>query len=215
MSDSNKSYKEKLNMLRMIHGKEVQCTDGLFHLYDSKHNEVYINQSDGAFDKRGIYNTLVVLDNVIVAKVVNNDNIKFVVLTKDNLECVYKTKGNIFYIDKYLVCDKYKDDCMLISHSGKHTWRYDNTICINKIFGNNYLVSSNNMFQDKILHYNKHKDTIRDTTANKRYAIHRINDSKISIVPMNGGKYTYDFETRICMDEFNDKQIDTVTLFCI
>lgn len=208
-----KSNSETLALLQMIHGKDVICTDGLFHIIDNNHREAYINPTDASFDKRGLYNTLVVMDSIIVSKVVNNSKIRFVILTKGDLKCIYKTTGNIYYIDDNLVCDKHGNDCMLISHSGKNTWKYKDAICVNKVHKNCYLITSEGMFQDKLILYYPQKDVIKDMTENKRYAIHRITDSKISIASMAGGKYTYDFQTRQCLDEFTDTQIDTITLF--
>ena len=161
-----KEVNSKLDMLRMVHGREITYTNGLFHSYDDRHRDAYINPSTGEFDRRGLYNTLVVMDNIVVAKVINNEKIKFVVLTKSNLDCVYKTRGNIYYIDDNLVCDKFKEHCLLISHTGKKTWKFRDTLCINKIKtkGNYYLVSSSEMYQDKLIAYYPQKDLIRNMT---------------------------------------------------
>ena len=203
---------ETLSLLRMIYGKNVMCTNGLFHIMDDKHNEVYINRLDGTLDKRGLYNTLVVLDSIIVSKVVNNNKLRFVVLNKNDLSCIYKTKGNIFYIDEDMLCDKYNDKCTIISHTGKYTRQFDDAICINKIYKNFYLLSSTKMFSDKILMYNKHKDYVIDLTDDKRYTIHRIDDKDVEILPMSGNAYIYDFSTRQAYDKFNGGVIDTITL---
>ena len=208
-----KTNEDTLALLRMIHGKDVICTDGLFHIFDSKHREVYINAANGELDKRGLYITLVVLDNIVVSIAVNSSIIRFVVLNKQDLKCIYKTTGNIYFIDMNLVCDKHKKYCTLISHSGKNIWRYTNTLRIDKLYKNIYLVKSYGIFEDKIISYSEHRDMIKNLTENKRYAIHTITDSKISIADMNGGNYTYDFDTQQCFDVFKDRQIDRTALF--
>lgn len=206
------SDSETLLLLRMIYGKNVMCTNGLFHIMDDKHNEAYINKLDGTLDKRGLYNTLVVLNDIIVSKVVNNNKLRFVVLNKNDLSCIYKTKGNIFYIDEDMLCDKYNEKCTLISHTGKYTKQFDDAICINKIYKNFYLLSSTKMFSDKILMYNKHKDYVTDLTDNRRYTIHRVDEKEVEILPMSGNSYIYDFSSRQAYDEFNGEVIDTITL---
>lgn len=210
-----KSNKETLALLQMLHGKNVMCTDGLFHILDDKHNEAYINLETAQLDTRGLYRTLVVMSNIVVAKVMNNNKVKFVVLDKSNLKCIYKTTGNIFYIDDNFVCDKNKKGCLLIGHSGKLTEKFEDALCIKKVYGNNYLVCYKKMFADKLLHYNEHSDKIIDLTEGKHYNINIISDTEIEITPMEGGEYIYNFETKTYTDKFNNKEKKTLDLFRI
>ena len=81
----NMKDKEKLALIRALHGVNVMYTRGLFHTIDKNHNEIYINPLTSELDKRGLYKTLVVMDNVIVAKVTNNTSVNFVVLNKEKV----------------------------------------------------------------------------------------------------------------------------------
>ncbi|MBO5388505.1 MAG: hypothetical protein J6A59_10245 [Lachnospiraceae bacterium] len=203
----NLSNKEKLDMLNMLYGGNVMCTNGLFHLLDDKHNEVYINSNTAELDRRGLYKTFVVMDKVVVSKVTNNDKVNFVILDKDTLECVYKTKGNIFYINDYMVCDKKDNVCTLISHTGKILGKIDNIKAVSNIKGSMYIASSTVMYNDRVLYYNKHKDELEDLTFDKNYLIHRLDKhgTEVEVISMEGGKYIYDFETHLVKNKFTGK----------
>lgn len=202
----NMKDKEKLALIRALHGVNVMYTRGLFHTIDKNHNEIYINPLTSELDKRGLYKTLVVMDNVIVAKVTNNTSVNFVVLNKENLDCLYKTKGVIHYIDENLLCDKTKEGCTLISHNGKQLESYDKAICVNHIHGNKYVLTSDNMYQDKILFYNAKKDYIDDLTEGKSYLIHILDKDSavVEVSSMTGVRYLYDFNKYECKNAFTN-----------
>lgn len=198
--------REKLALIRALHGVNVMYTRGLFHTIDKNHNEIYINPITSELDKRGLYRTLVVMDNVVVAKVTNNTSVNFVVLDKKNLDCLYKTKGVIHYIDENLLCDETKEGCILISHNGKQLGDYDKAICINHIHGNKYVLTSDNMYQDKILFYNTKKDSINDLTEGKSYLIHILDKDEaiVEVSSMAGVRYIYDFNKHECKNAFTN-----------
>lgn len=201
------SDKDTLSLMQMVHGGNVMCTNGLFHILNNDHNEIYIDKVTAELDKRGLYKTLVVMDNIIVSRVVNNDKVNFVILNKEDLKCLYKTDGNIYYINENIVCDKKDDGCTLISHNGKQLIKINKAVCVNHIHGSNYIVQTSLMFEDKVLYYNKHKDSIIDLTEDKRYTIH-INDKdskKVEVISMEGGKYIYNFEKHECFNTFTNK----------
>ena len=203
----NQSDKDTLLMLQFMHGKNVMCTNGLFHILNDDHTEVYINRQTGDIDKRALYKTLVVLDKTIVARVINNKKVNFVVLDKYNFKCLYKTKGNIYYINENLICDKLDNDCIAISHTGRTLGKLDNCNSINHILGSFYITSSDKMYNDKVLYYNKHKDELEDLTFGKEYLIHRLDKqgTEVEVIQMYGGQYIYDFSTKIVKNKFTGK----------
>lgn len=198
---------DTLNLMKMIHGENVMCTNGLFHILDDKHNEVYINNKTGELDKRALYKTVVVMDKIIVAKVVNNKQIKYVVLNKDNLDCTYKTDGTICYIDNNLIYDENKDMCTVISHTGRILGKLNDIRSIKNAYGVMYIAQSSLMFSDKVLYYNFRQDTLEDLTEGKEYAIQFVDkdQNQIEVYNMFGGRYIYDFKTRKCLNKFTGK----------
>lgn len=209
--------KERLVALRKKYGDYVMCTNGLFHMFDKKHNELFINKHTGEIDRRGIYKTLVVLDNIVVAQVINSKDIRYIILQKDTLKCIYKTNGNMYYIDKNMVCDKKDNVCKLISHNGKHLATLEQTMCVRNIHGSMYLVQSSKMFNDKILHYNNHRDYFEDLTDDKEYVIHVSDksDKEVEVILMDGGQYTYNFETKTVYNKFTNQLEENTNLWKI
>lgn len=200
---------EVLSLLKMVHENgNIMCTDGLFHVFDSKHNELYINKLTSEIDKRGVYRTLVVLDNIVVSKVINNSKVSFVVLDKTNLKCLYKTNGNMHYIDDNIVCDKNDNSCVVISHTGKILCTFKSALALKNIYGNNYLLNVAEVYNDKILYYNPKADELTDLTEDSNYIIHVSSktESEVEVTSMIGGKYTYNFKDRILINDFTGKE---------
>ena len=141
--------KDKLNMLNMMYNGNVMYTNGLFHMYNNKHQEIYINKDTGELDKRALYETVVVLEHIVVSKVLNSNKIKYVVLDKETLKCLYKTDGEIEYIDKNIICNYINDDCTIISPRGRVICKLYNTDDLVNIQDSLYIVNSMKMFKDK------------------------------------------------------------------
>jgi len=198
---------ETLNMLRMMHGKDVICTNGLFHIIDNNHNEIYINKHNGEIDRRGKYNTIIVYDDVVLAEVVNDVKVRYVILSKNNLECIYRSTEAILYINEDLMYDTVG---ILISKHGKVLGKFNNIKDIVNIANKYYLLSSNNMFSDKVISYIEHKDFIQDLTKNKNYTISIVKENKhaVDVIDMNGGKHRYDFSDHSCINLFTMKKED-------
>lgn len=201
------SNQETLRLLKMIYGPSVVCTDGLFHLYDKNHNEIYINKSNSELDKRALYRTLVVMDEVIVARVTNSEKVNFVVLDKASLKLIYKTDGDIYYISDKIVCDKKENEGILISHKGKVLKRLPDIICVNHIYKKQYIVKSKKMYQDKVLYYNEYKDEIVDLTDGLEYMIHIENkdETEVKVISNFGAQYIYNFAEHKCFNTFTNK----------
>lgn len=201
------SNQDTLRLLKMIYGPSVVCTDGLYHLYDKRHNEIYINRHNSELDKRGLYRTLVVLDDIVVSRVVNNDKVNFVVLDKDSLRCIYKTSGDIFYANENLVYCKKNNDCTLISHTGNILMKLKDTISVDHIYRKLYIVKSAKAYNDKILFYNERKDTLSDLTEGLEYIIHILDkdSTKIDILTNFGAQYIYNFKEHTCFNTFTNK----------
>lgn len=208
------SYKDKLTLLRMTLGKNVLCTNGLFHVIDNNHNEIYINGNNGEIDKRGKYNTLVVMDNIIVARVVNDVKLKFVILKKGNLELLYKTTGEIKYIDDRLI---YDTRGVLISHTGKELLSIDKLKEITKIYNNYYLVKTKELFGDKVIMYISKSDRIKDLTKGKGYFISQdnVNPEIIGIIDKNGGNHLYNFTNHQCTNRFTEEREEDIQLWTL
>lgn len=202
--------KEILEMLKDVHGDGVMCTNGLFSIYDNKHHEIYIDPITGEIDKRTSYRTLVVLDETIVAQVLDHKDARFVILKKDDLHTLYSTKGKIYYIDNDLVCDYINNSCKLISHTGKILNVYNDTQSIKKIWNSYYITQSFKMYSDIALHYNRCNDSISNISMNERYDIDIINKTKgtVLVTPMGGISYKYDFKNKKVYNTFTGKEVD-------
>lgn len=200
-------WKDKLEKLKSTYGKDVMYTDGLYHIIDKDHNEIYINNKTLKLDNRALYNTLVVTDKVIIAKTVNSKDTTYVILNKETFKCIYKTKGTIHYIDKNIVYDINKDKCTIISHTGKKLAIIPNIDCIYNIHNNQYVVQSKTMFKDMVVYYNKHRDILENLTDGKDYLIHKVDSSEneVEIVNMSGGTYIYNFITRKFYNSFTQE----------
>lgn len=202
---------EVLKMLKDIHGEKVMCTNGLFSMLDADHNEVYIDKITGEVDARAVYRTLVVLDNVVVARVIGNERVNFVVLNKENLNTVYTTTGIMYYIDNNVVCDfdDKNETCKLISHNGTVLANFEGTRSIKKIWHEYYTTQSVRMYSDLAFYYNKHRDSITLLNEEQRYSIVIVNDERgiVDVTPMGGITYNFNFDTREAQNKFTGKKI--------
>jgi hypothetical protein len=191
----------------MIYGGNVMCTNGLFHMFDDNHNEIYINRKNSELDKRAKYKTVVVMDKIVVAQVVNSNNIAFVVLDKTDLNCIYKTQGIIQYLNNDIVYSIDKDKVVFISRNGKTliTLSGKRVQQLNKY---HYLVSSGQTFNDMLLAYNDHRDTMTNLTKDKNYLIYpnKNGENSVDIISMHGGRYKYNFDTHRCTNLFTGKE---------
>lgn len=208
------SSKETLESMQILFGNDVACTNGLYHIYNKDHTEVYIDVSNKSIDKRCRYITIVVTDKVIVTNVIGINGLRAVILDKETLECLYKTNGKIQYLDKNMVYDVYNGRTTFISHTGRELYS-DNNIQSIEILGNNkYLLKSRNSFSDNILVYRSQLDVVISIAKNKRYLIYKSKKQKdaVEVVSMQGGKYIYKFKTNECINTFTDK-IESIQLF--
>jgi len=199
---------EILNRLKEKYGKQVVCTNGLYHIYDDLHNEVYIRLSDGQLDKRGKYRTIVVLEDIVVAEVLTSTAYKYVILNKLDLDIIYKTKGIIEYIDNNIMISKYNGVLDIISNHGKVIGSFTDEESIEHMYSNNYILHSRKMYNDKIVYYDRLRDSLLDLTEGKNYAIQRLdsNSKEIEVISMQGGKYIYNFLTRKCFNCFTNRE---------
>ena len=202
------SNKEILGQLIARYGKKVACTNGLFHIYDDLHNELYINPIDGIIDKRAKYRTIVVLEEIVVAEILTSKTFKYVILRKSDLSIIYKTRGVIEYIDNNIMKCTDGEDTMIISQHGKILTSIENVEKIKHLYGNNYLVNCSKMFSDKIVYYDRLRDTIVELTEDRNYSIFQTaeGEPEIEVTSMQGGKYLYNFETRVCFNCFTNRE---------
>lgn len=217
MKNNNLSDKDRLNMFNMMYNGRVMCTNGLFHMYNNKHQEIYLNKNTGEPDKRALYDTVVVLEHIIVSRVLNSSKIRYVILDKNDLKCLYKTNGNITYVDKNIICNYLKDDCILISPRGRVLSKLYGVDDLVHIHDNLYIVNSKKMFRDKILEYNAETDLITELTKNKEFLVKVIDKDStlVEVTLMQGGQYHYNFETRQLKNLFTGKIEDNVELWTI
>lgn len=199
---------EMLKKLKSIYGQNVMCTNGLFHVYDDNHSEIYINASKGIIDKRAKYRTIVVLDNIIVSEILTSASFKYVVLDKQTLECKFKTKGVIEYIDNNILLCREDDIMKILSHTGNILAELHDCVSLTHLFGGRYLIKSTKMYNDNIIYYDVFKDKIINLTENKNYTITILNGDtrEIEVVSMQGGKYIYNFEKKLCYNCFTNSE---------
>lgn len=206
--------KETLESMQILFGKNVVCTHGLYHIYNSDHSEVYIKHLDKEIDKRCKYSTLVVTDYVVIARTLNTKSVKYVILKKGTLDCIYKTQGRIIYIDENLVYDVYGNKANIISHTGRTLLTLSNIQSIEVLDNKRYLVKSQNSFSDTILIYRPQLDLILSVAKDRRYLIYKSKEHKdaVEVVSMQGGKYIYKFKTNECINTFTNKA-ENIQLF--
>lgn len=210
------SEKELLKEFKSKYSKDVMYTNGLFHIMNNKHEEQYINIKTKELNKKFKFNTIVVLDKVIVSEVLNSHKYKYAVINKDNLDFEYITSGTIEYIDKNIVYDSNgKGSINIISHTGKVVMQLDNVVNVTKIHKSYYLVKSSKMFNDLVIHYNKHRDLIDEQSESNKYSIHNseAQDDMIEIQSMHGIQYSYDFTTHELSNKFTGNKIISSLIF--
>lgn len=198
--------KEKLDILQSKYSKNTVFTNGLFHIIDDEHNEIYINGINGSIDNRAKYRTLAVTDKVIITKLVNNSQFLYVILVKNSLDCIYKTKNTIYYLNNNIFYEMLDNKIRIISHTGKVLGDIEGKE-IAEIKEDVILIKNNKAFKDNIWIYSKQNDTIRNSTENKNYLIYKSeeDDTAVEIMCMNGGKYRYNFTTHQCVNKFTGK----------
>lgn len=203
--------KEKLERLKNKYGNDLLNTNGLFHLSDKNHNEIYINKETGQIDTRSKYRTISVLSNTVLCEVLNN-NLKYshVILNKDTLKCLYGTNKEINYLTKYIMYElSIKDSTLkIISHTGNILGEFENVKGIDSISSSIIIVYSNDSFNDKVLEFIYSKDKLLNHTENKSYSIYKESDADktISILDTSGMRYEYSFITNKCKNIFTDKE---------
>lgn len=210
MSDNQ----DRLCLYKMVYGKNVMCTNGLFHIIDKEHNEIYINKDTGELDRRGKYRTEAVLNNAIIAEVINDKKIKYVLLDKQTLKCMYKTTGKIIYVDKNIMFDT---NGLVLSCNGKKLTTVDNIRSVVNMTGRYYLINSRNMYEDKVVMYVEHGDFVNDLTKDKKYAINKHMDDKsiVDILCMYGGRYQYNFSKHECINLFTMEREEDIQLWTL
>lgn len=206
---------DKLTTLKMLYGDNVMCTNGLFHILDNDHMEIYLSSTSYELDHRAKYHTIVVTDNAVVTQIANGKEPSYAILRKGNLELMYITNNEIRYADDNIMYEiqeesfnkkKNKEPYIkLISHTGKilTTIPYGKQLeCI--MNNDKYVISSLKSYCDCVVQYNSREDSIRNLTEGKSYSIYksRNEDDTVEIVSMHGGTYTYNFKTRECRNDF-------------
>lgn len=187
-----------------MYGPAVMSTNGLYHIYDKEHMERYINPNALSIDKRAKYKTVIVTDCIIVARVLTDEKLHFVILNKTDLNLLYRIDGFIAYIDENIICYTSGSELTVVSHTGKKLYTMEGILYIRKLYNKRYLFKSYEMFSDNIVLYDRALDEFRILTRDRNYSIYQ-KDKNIPIVSvdsMHGGKYTYDFEKQTCMNEF-------------
>ena len=228
---------EKLNMLRMIYGPDVVCTNGLFHIINDKHEEIYISNAKNELDKRTKYKTLEVLDNSIIAldlssegefylgnnilkkpyDISDSDEISrktTILMDKDTLEYKYKTPHIIKHIvnNTFLVSDT--QNSAIIDNNGKTKLKLENCGSLISIGNNLYICEGNTLFSDKlIIIYSRNK--VLDITKARSYRIKFIKDNRLRIELRSGGAYILDLKTKEYFNVFTGKIETNLNLFDI
>ena len=199
---------EMLKKLRSVYGQNVMCTNGLFHILDDSHNEIYINVAKNCIDKRGKYRTIVVCDKIVVCEITTSPIFKYLILDKNTLECLFKTSGVIEYVDNNIMICIEEDTIKILSHTGNVLAELEDYISITHLYGGNYLVKSKQMFNDHIIYYDKFRDKIIELTKGKNYTITILdgNPREIEVISMHGGKYNYNFERKSCYNCFTNAE---------
>lgn len=226
---------DRLNLLKMIYGPNVVCTNGLFHIIDDNHKEMYISNINNELDKRTQYETILVTDKSILAIDLNSSeepllgvstiqntisrtdktldtSKRKILLDKNTLEYKYITNNNIKYIinDIYLISNS-KDSC-IIDNNGKTRIELKNCNNIVDIGNNLYICESDTLFSDKLVII-KDKDRILDITKDRRYRLKSINKDKIRIDLRSGGAFILDLRTKQCLNTFTNKIESSISFF--
>jgi len=185
------------------YGSGVMYTDGLYHIMDKEHKEIYINPETMELDKRCKYKTIAVMSKIVVAKVIGLADTKAVVLSKKDLSCIYKSSGRIVFLDEYMVCEFSDKTARIISHEGRLLKEIKGIKSIGSILEGIYLVKSRENYGDYLIEYNPRLDIIKELGRRKEHLMFRSNlsNTKVRILDKNGGKYIYDIVTRQCIDE--------------
>lgn len=196
-----------LKELRITYGEDVLYTNGLFHIIDNDHSELYINPVSRRIDNRGKYRTIAVLANVIIAEVLTKSRIKYVVLSKFDLKALYKTNDIPEIVADNLICFYAKDKVTILSHKGKRLCVEQNVIRVEHLAKNYYLLKSRLTFSDKVLYYDRHKGHLINLSEDRRYIVDKSvsQEETVEVTFMGGTRYTYSFKDEVCFNCFTSK----------
>lgn len=228
--------KERLDMLRLIYGPNVVCTNGLFHIIEDNHREIYITK-DNELDRRTSYATLEVTDKSVLAidlskntepclgeKLIREDaditdlqlKMKGTVLLidKNTLDYKYKTTNQIEHIknDIFLVFDNSNSE--VIDNNGKVMLKLDNFNSLLNIGNNLYICEGNTLFSDKLIIIDN-KNRVLDITKTRSYRIKFLNNNRLRIELRSGGAYILDLKTKEYFNVFTGKIETNLNLFDI
>lgn len=195
---------ERLTALQVNFGNKVMLTNGLFHIFDNKHGELYINPETNSLDKRAIYETIVVTDKVIAARVKNSKVPMCVILNKSNFKLLYKTVNEIAYLTPLMLVEtKDKSFAQFISHTGKLLTRVQSALSlVDSIYKNMFIVHLQSPYSDKVMYYRERDDTLVDLVGSRRYIVNKQTEDTVQVTFMSGNSYTYNFRTHECINEF-------------
>lgn len=212
------SNDDKLKAIRKIYGNKVQCTDGLFHIYDENENiEMYIEPNRYKLDKRAKYRTVAILDDIIISQILNSPTIRFVILSKKTLELVFKTKGLIKVISKQILLCKEDNKTKLLSKTGKAIFETTDDILVEPIAIRYYIIKNKKMFSDHIAYYSEYNDALSILSEDKQYDIQRVYGQRhtVDVVIMHGGRYRYSFDDHRCYNIFTMQDENSTFLWAI
>lgn len=195
---------DKLQELKRIYGDRVYCTDGLFFIAGENREETYIFRNTGRIDNRVKYQTIEILDNIVIAKTLG-ENTKYIVIDKMTLKYLFWTHGIIKAINKNIIYSLYNNNLALISHNGKLLTRLKNVSYIEEVNSLIYLIKSSSAYNDKLIVYSDRHDDILDLTYNKNYNIVKIDSDTIEVAKLQGMKYTYKISSREFRNAFTDE----------
>jgi len=193
------------------------CTNGLFHMYDKFRNEIYIDKSSGKMDNRARYKTIYVADKVVVADIINHEVDEHVILDKESLQYIFKTKNKLKVQDNliYEANDKLNGEYRIFSDSGKSLVTYPNIISIEKAYKNIYIVKTQQMYEDRLIIFDRRTDSFKDLTENKRYVLVNRPAEYVEVHVMNGGVYNYSFYDQSCVNTFTNEEEKNIQLWSI
>jgi len=211
------SNSEILNLLNVTYNNQVMCTNGLFHMYDKFRNEIYIDKSSGKMDNRARYKTIYVADKVVVADIINHEVDEHVILDKESLQYIFKTKNKLKVQDNliYEANDKLNGEYRIFSDSGKSLVTYPNIISIEKAYKNIYIVKTQQMYEDRLIIFDRRTDSFKDLTENKRYVLVNRPAEYVEVHVMNGGVYNYSFYDQSCVNTFTNEEEKNIQLWSI
>lgn len=204
--EKNMNNTEILRKIQSIYGDKAVCTNGLFHIIRDDRSESYINCINGKIDNRAVYRTVIVLKDTVIANILNSG--EYVILDKKTLRYMYRTQNIIHYVDDNILYENDNNYVNVILSNGKKVMSLKDAVSVENIYSNNYLVKSDKIFNDRLLVYNSHRESIKDLTENKNYMINKdIEEEKnLLVTVMSGGQYIYNLKDHKCFNKFTNKE---------